>query len=797
MLQLRQVVRSLLKRPAFAITATLTIALGIGANTAVYAVVHAVLLEPLPFRQPNRLVQVWETYPGLPRLQVSVPDYLDWKKAVKSLSLAAYTFQAVDKGTLLGRGDPIAVQAANASANLFGVLGLKPLLGRTYSAQEENSKAPVAVISERLWRQKFSGSPSVIGRPLQLDKRSFTIVGVLRQKNAFPVWADIWLPFSLMDPSLEGTRKFHPLEVIGRLKPGASPRQAEIETEAIARRLSAAYPATNGKIGAFVVPLIETFTRQVRTALLAAWIAVGLVLLIASANLAHLMMSRALNRHHEIALRLALGASRLGVVRIFLLEASVLSLTGGLLGMAAASLALPLVKHLANGQIPRLAGLGVSFPVLLFGMAASLLVALLFAAPSYFQVFRSDLNSNISSGNTRTFSGRQSWLSPVLMGSEVAFSLAVLLAAIMLVRSFSLTLQTQPGFQAKDVLVMHADLADRNWQKSYEVFNSRIVPELKKLPGVQDVAAINAVPMSLGATEHSRFATRFGIPGVQFQPGSFPIAQTRWCTPNYFHVLGIPLLRGRLLDVADRHHERLAINVAFAKRFFPHSNPIGQKILFGVTGPHPVSAEIVDVVGDVRDFGLNSAPEPTIYSVDVSPEMDIVIKTASDNPAIGNSIAEAMHRIDTEEAIGPLKPLRAYISSSLARQRFILTLIASFAFLAVSFCVVGIYGVFSYSVSRRMREFGICSALGAQKIDLVTQVLKECTIVVLPGLLAGIGISAAFSRLMQTLLYRVSSTDALSSAIAALSILVLCIGSVAIPALRAAKADLAQVLREQ
>ncbi|MGH9608752.1 MAG: ABC transporter permease [Bryobacteraceae bacterium] len=797
MSQLCQAVRSILKRPVFAITATLTIALGVGANTAVYAVIHAVLLDPLPFRQPNRLVQVWETYPGLHRLPVSVPDYLDWEESSKTLDLAAYTFQAMDKASLLGRGNPLAVQATNATASLFGVLGIKPLLGRVYSTAEVKNKAPVALISERLWRRKFSASRNVIGRPLQLGKDLFTIVGVIPQKNGFPVWADVWLPFSLTDPALIATRKFHPLEVIGRLKPGASSRQAEVEMETIARRLSTAYPATNGKVGGFIVPLIETFTGEVRTPLLAAWLAVGLVLLIASANLAHLMMSRALNRRHEIALRLALGASRTAVLRIFVIEASLLSLAGGLLGITGAGFALPLIKHLANGQIPRLAGVGLNLPVLLFGTAASLLVALLFAAPSYLQVFRSDLNSSISSGNTRAFPDRQSWLSPVLMGSEVALSLAVLLSATVLVRSFSLTLETQPGFRANDVLVTHAFFVDRDSQKSYERFRNRVAPGLESIAGVQSVAAVNAVPMSLGTTEHSRYATRFGIPGVAFKPGGYPIAQTRWCTPTYFHALGIPLLRGRWLTETDRDHRRDLINAAFAKRYFPHANPVGRKILFGVTGPHPVAAEIVGVVGDVRSFSLNSPPVPTIYSMDVSPEMDMVIKTAGSGLALRSAISETLHRIDPQVAIGPVKPLNAYISSSLAKQRFTLALISSFAFLAICFCAVGIYGVFSYSVTRRIREFGIRSALGARRRDLAVQVIKECLAVVVPGLLVGIGISAAFSHLLRTLLYRVSPTDALSSGIAMVSILLLCIGSVTIPALRAARADPAQVLREQ
>ncbi len=794
MSELRQSVRSVLRKPIFAVTALLTIALGIGANTAVYAIIHAVLLEPLPFRQPAELVQVWETHPELHNLQVSVPDYLDWKRSVKSLDLAAYTFQSMDKATLLGQGMPTAVQGANASSDLFAVLGTKPLLGHIYSAQE---KEPVILISEQLWRRKFSADPHVIGHPLRLGPTSFTIVGVLPQRSAFPVWAEVWMPLSLIESELYSTRKYHPLEVIGRLKPGTFLRQSEIEMEQTAGQLSAANPATNGKIGAFVVPLVETVIGEVRPALLTAWVAVGLVLLIACANLAHLMMSRALNRQHEIALRLALGANRLWVLRTFFLETFVLSLAGGLLGILVAHLALPTIQHLAKGQVPRLESIAINSSVLLFGVFASLVMAALFAAPSYLQIVRSDLNHAISLGNTRGSSVRRSWLSSVLMGSEVALSLAVSLAAIVLLRSFSLTLNTEPGFQPKDLLVLHSPLAQGDWQKSYNFLRNRVALDLASIPGVREVAAVNAIPMSLGSTEHSRYATRFGIVGTNFAPGQFPTTQTRWCTPNYFRVFGIPLVSGRLLTDTDHNQGRYVINGAFARRFFPHSNPVGKQLLLGVVTPHPESAEIVGVVGDVREFGLTSDPEPTMYSVDVSPEMDLVLKTSSESTTLENSVSAAMRRINPQEASGPIKTANAYIAGSLARQQFILSLIATFAGIAVFLCVVGIYGVFSYSVSRRMREFGIRSAIGARREDIIAQVVRECLIVVLPGLLAGVGISAACSQFMRALLYRVSPTDMVSLALATIGVLVFCLGSVIIPSLRAAQVDPARMLREQ
>ena len=788
---------SILRKPALASTALLTIALGIGANTAVYTVVHAVLLEPLPFRQPKALVQVWETHPDFHNLQVSVPDYRDWKKSVRGLDLAAYTFQAMNKGTLLGQGDPLEVQATNASAELFPLLGIGQVVGHAYSTRQEQAKEPVALISERLWRSKFSADPGVLGRAVHLDTAAFTVIGVVRQAQAFPAWADVWIPLSFIDPATESTRKFHPLEVIGRLRPGVSVPQAEAETETVSRRLSAAYPATNGKIGVFVLPLMEAVTGEVRPALLAVWIAVGLVLLIACVNLAHLMLAWSLNCRRDIAVRLALGASRLAALRGFFLETLILSVTGGILGIFAAAAALPVLKNLAQGRIPRLEAVKIDGAVLLFGVLLSCLVAFLFALPACWRVMRADLTEAISLGDMRGSSGRRSWLSSLLMCTEVALSLAVLLAATMLVRSFALTLQTDPGFRPEGLLAVNVPLADRDWNKSYDIFRNRIAPELGRIAGVKEVAAVNSVPMSLGATEHTRYATRFGIVGRTFDPGQFPTAQTRWSTSNYLHVLGVPLETGRFLGDIDYNQARCVVNEVFARRFFPEENAVGQKLLLGVVTPHPQEVEIVGVVGSVREFGLDQAPEPTMYSVTVSPRMDVLVKASGNPTPLEPLITTAMRRAEPQGAIGPVRTLSDYVDSSLARQRFALSLMTVFAALATLLCMVGIYGVFGYSVTRRVREFGIRSAIGAEKRDLVKLILRECLAVVIPGLIAGMLISAACSQFLQVLLFRVSPTDKVSYTIAVVCILILCLGSAIIPARRAAKVDPVCVLREQ
>jgi|HubBroStandDraft_6_1064221.scaffolds.fasta_scaffold06722_4 predicted permease len=795
MSEIRRAFHSILRKPAYALAALFTIALGIGANTAVYTVVRSVLLEPLPFREPKALVQVWETHPELHNLQVSVPDYLDWKKSVTSVDFAAYTFQAMNKATLLGQGDPLDVQATNASSELFPLLGIEPILGHAYGAQQENAKEPVVLISEQLWRRKFSSDPTIVGHPLRLDATSFTILGVVPQTQAFPVWADVWVPFSFVESELQSTRKYHPLEVIGRLKPGVSLRQAELETETVAQGLSATFSSTNGRIGALVMPLMEAVTGEVRPALVTVWIAVGLVLLIGCANLALLMMARSLDRRRDVAVRLALGASKRAAVREFFLETLMLSVAGGVLGMFAAAATLPVLRNMAQGRIPRLDTVALDASALMFGLLISCLVALLFAVPACWQVSYADLNQTLASADARVSSTGGSWISSLLMTFEVALSLAVLLAATMLVRSFALTLDTDPGFRPERVLAVNVPLA-QEWDKSYDMFLNRILPGLQSIPGVQEVAGVNSLPMTLASTEHTRYATRFGVEGTTTAPGQFPTAQIRWCTANYFHVLGIPLESGRLLKEADRNTPRYLVNEAFAEHFFPDQNAVGQKLLLGVVTPNPEEVEVVGVVGNIRDFGLDTEPPPTIYSVDVSPRMDVVIKTSRNSTSLVPSIAAAIRQVAPQNAIGQVRTLRDYIDSSLARQRFILSLIAIFAGLAMVLCAVGIYGVFSYSVSRRLREFGIRSALGAQKRDLLALLFRECLVVVVPGLVAGMLISLGSSHFLRALLYRVSPTDAFSYAIAVLSIFFLCSSSALLPAKGASGVDLVRLLRE-
>ena len=791
---LRQAFRSLRRRPAFALAAVLTAALGVGANTAVYHVIYAVLVQPLPFRQPERLVQVWESSPVLPQLQVAVPDFEDWRSQTHSFSqMAAYTFQAMNSITLVGQGEPEVLHATNSTSGLFSTLGIQPLLGRAFTDGEEHEKRAVALISERLWRRKFGADPAIIGKAIRLETESFTVAGVVPSRQAFPEWADVWIPFSWLEPGLRDTRKYHPLEVIARLKPGVSEEQAQSEMRAIAGLLAKEHPDTNSTVGAYAVPLSRQITGDVRPALLLVWGAVGLVLLIACANLAHMLLARMLDRRQEMAIRVSLGAGRGRLVTLVLTESLLLAVAGGALGTVLALASSEVLRRLAQEQIPRMEWTAFQEPVWLFAVAVSILGGVLFAVPACWQALRVETQAVGGRSVTRP----RSRLGSVLVAAEVALAFLVLTGGALLVRSFAALLSEDPGFQARGVLAVEVPMPSSryDWQKAAHFFNERLRPALLALPGVEGVAAANCAPMSLRPTEHSRYATRFGIEGRTFEPGRYPVAQLRWVTPEYFRVLDIPLKGGRRLTDADRDKPRYLINETLARRFFPDEDPTAKRLIMNVLDPHPELDKIAGVVGDVRDLGLDEPAAPTLYLIATSPVVTLLVKTAGDPARLAAPIREAIHRADPEIAVRRAEPLDRYVAASLARRRFALTLLAAFGGLAALLTAAGIYGLLAYSVSGRVREFGIRAALGATPRDLLRMILREGAAVAIPGLAAGLAASLWLARLMKNLLYHVSPTDPLSLVSVGFFLSAIALLSVWLPARRAARAHPSAALR--
>jgi predicted permease len=793
---LRQAIRSLRRKPAFALVAVLTVALGVGANTAVYRLIYAVLLRPLPFRDPQRLVQVWESTPVLPQLQATVPDFEDWRNQSHSFAqMAAYTFQEMNRITLLGQGQPELVQATNATADLFSTMGIQPLLGRGLSAGDERGKRPVALIAESLWRRKFAADPAIVGRTIRLDTESFTVIGVVPSRQAFPEWADVWIPFSWMEPELLNTRKYHPLEVIGRLKPGVGVEQAQTEMRALAARLAAGHRDTNGTVGAYVVPLARQITGDVRPALLLVWAAVGLVLLMACANLAHMLLARMLDRRQEMAIRVALGAGRSRLIRLVFSESLLLALLGGVFGAALAWAANGVLQRMAQGRIPRLGPLDFAAHAPLFVLVSSILCGVLFALPACAQALRAQ---SVPSGG-RSMSKPRSALGSILIAAEVAMAFMVLMGASLLLRSFVALLSESSGFQSKGVLAMEVPMPSSryDWNKAARFLNTRLLPAVRALPGVQYAAAANCAPMSLGPTAHSRFATRFGIEGRMFGQGHYPVAQLRWITLDYFRVLDIPLKKGRLLTEADEGRPAYLINETLARRFFAGEDPTAHRLVMDVMDPHQESIEIAGVVGDVRDLGLDEAVPPTLYLISSSPVMTLLVKTKDDPMRLAAPIREAIHRADPEIAVLKVAPVAQYVADSLARRRFALTLLAAFAGLSALLTAAGIYGLMAYSVSGRAREFGIRAALGATPANLRRLILKEGAGVAIPGLAVGIGVSLACARLLKSLLYGLSPMDPISLAAAGVVLSVITVLSVWLPARRAARVDPGAAIRTE
>ncbi len=768
--------RSLGRRPLFAAAAILTVALGIGVNTAVFGAVYSVLLQPLPFRDPGRLVQIWQSHPALPQLQFTVPDYRDFRAQSRSFeSIAAYTLSAMNAGTLLGQGAPEYIHATMASHDLFPALGIGTIVGRAFTAEEERNRDRVSILSESLWRRKFGADPAVVGRQIRIDHESFRVVGVLPQRQALPAWADLWIPLSLIEPELATRRKYHPLELIARLKRGVPVASADSEVRVLARRAAAAHPDTNATLGAFVTPLAEETTRAMRPPLLLAWAAVGLVLLMACANLAHLFLARIAERREEIAIRRALGAGPWRLVRETFTECAVVAAIGGSLGL--------ICVRLAAGRIPQFTMAPV---VWLFALAITAAAAVVFSVPAGWRLLRAPLASSSRVKHARA--------GGPLIAAEVAMALLVLTGAMLLTRSFRAILSEDPGFQARHVWVLPDVPLHRSFDTAPAFLANQLLPALRALPGVEDAAAVNTAPLGLASSDHSRFATRFGLEGRTFDPGSYPVGQIRWLTSDYFATLGIPLRAGRWLKDSDAKPGRILINEALARRFFPGQDPIGHSLVLGVMDAQQSRREITGVVGDVRDFGLDREAEPTFYQLGASPAMTLLIKAAWLNPA---EVRAAIQGVDPEIAVGEVRPLQQNVDDSLSKRRLALSLLSIFAAIAAFLTAAGIYALMAQSVAGRLGEFGVRAALGATPRALVRMILRESLLLIVPGLIGGTILALAFARLMRTFVYRVAPADPVSIAVAAACLIAVAALSAWLPARRAAAIDPASALRAE
>ncbi|HSS19160.1 MAG TPA: ABC transporter permease [Pyrinomonadaceae bacterium] len=791
--------RSLLRTPGFTLIAVLTLALGIGANTAIFSVVNAVLLRPLPFPETERIVKLGSGSAIRPERGVfSFPDYKDLQAQTQTLeSVAGY----LSSGSVLSTevGDAERVLGADVSSEYFQVLGVKPLLGRTFTAEEDHPHASVVVISQGLWQRRFGGSPQVIGASLKLGASTMTVIGVMPAGFEFPVRADgqdYWEPLNDRPTADREQRDARTLEVIGRMRPGVRVAQANAELQAISSRLSQQYPASNTSLVMGAALLKADLVSDVRPALLILLGAVGFVLLIACANVANLNLARAAARQKEIAIRSAVGAGRWRIIRQLLIESVMLSLCGGAVGLLLARWCVELLTRLGPANIPRLQQVSLDWMVLLFTLALSAVVGIGFGLAPAFSASRPDLTDalkNASRGSTENIAHNRA--RSVLVIAEVALSLMLLIGAGLLLKSFVRLWQTNPGFDATSVVALDIPLSRQRYDTPAKqiAFFQKLTERARALPGAASVGVVDVLPM--GSIEN---VGAFNIAGrPPFPAGAMPEANYTAVDAGYFATLHIPLLQGRMIGAEDRENSTpvVLISESIAREHFAGENPLGQHLIFDPKRP----LEIVGVVGDVRRAALDVAPVPEIYvSFEQTPSrrMNLVVRTNSVKPeGMAGTLEATLKELDRDQVIWRTRVLDQLVAASVANRRFNMLLLSMFAGLALLLAALGIYGVMAYSVTRRTHELGIRMALGAQVLDVLRLVVKDGMTLAVIGVTIGIAGSLALTRVLSALLFGVTPTDVTTFAGISVSLLLVALLACYIPARRATKVDPLVALR--
>jgi putative ABC transport system permease protein len=806
-------VRVLLKSPAFAAVAVIVLALGIGANTAIFSVVNAVLLRPLPYQDPRHLVQVWhvppaKSFPGMTEFSVSAANYLDWRDQNHVLEqLAIYTYATLN---LSGKGQPESVTSAVVSPNFFSTLRVRPLLGRAIAAGEDQlGHANVVVLAHAFWREHFGSDPKIVGQNITLNQQSYTVVGVMPPRFQMPPAVQIWTPLAWTDKE-KAVRGEHHFGVIGRLNPGIDLKQAQAEMNMISSRLEQQYPADDKGWGAVVVPLREQLVGSVRPALLVLLGAVAFVLLIACANVANLMLAKTLSRRKEIAIRSALGATRVRIVQQVLSETVLLAMAGGILGLLIAHFGVRLISAFLANQLSLSPEINLDGWVLGFTLTVSVLTGILAGLAPALRLTKTDLNEALKQGLSRTDAdsgGKRT--RGVLVVSEVALSLMLLIGAGLMIRSLWMLRSVDPGLDPNNVLTMTVGIPVPSTRfptplQQSNFFND-VLRHVRALPGVESAGVMDALPLTGGGSTQPIAIE--GRPAQQM--ADQPEVAVRTISPGYIHSMHIPLLRGRDLnddDTAERPGA-VVISESMAKRFWPNENPIGQHLTmtFSPDGPR----EIVGIVGDVKDSGLDVVdPVATLYlplaqlstrqpGGWTSFPMSLVVRTNSNPLSLTSAVTAAVHQVDSELPLLQIRTMQDVVGESLSQQRFNMQVLAVFAGLALLLAAIGIYSVLSYSVKRRVREIGIRMALGAQVRDVLRLILIEGMRPTLIGVAIGLAGALALGRVLSNLIYGVKPTDPIT--FGAVSLMLATVGLFAslIPAHRASRVEPMKTLRDE
>jgi len=799
-IDIRYGLRVLRKSPGFTAVAVLTLALGIGPNTAIFSLINSVLLQPLPFPQSDRIVMLWERPPeevatrtaslGSRREQnpVSPLNFLDWRDRTSSFQGMA-AMASFPMG-LSGFGEPREVDTLRVSASFFQILGVGALMGRPFNANEDVPNGPnVVVLSYRLWKGQFGGDREVVGRTIRLLDEPYTIIGVMPEKFDLPFnHAELWVPIHIARSASPDEGRY--LNVIAKLKPGVPIRQAQAELASVAKQISHERPFTNRDWSAGVVPLYEQTTGEVSTALLLLFGAVTFVLLIATGNVANLLLMRGTQRHHEIAVRAALGASRVRIASQLLAESLLLSVGGGLLGIALAILGLQaIVSSLPALALPRVEDAHVDARVLGFSIALTLITTFLFGLVPAVSFSRADPRDALEESSKRTTGRGSRRMRALLVVAEVALSLVLLVGASLLARSFLNETRVDRGFRVDHILTMRMFFAPARYNNVAKRarYVDQILDRVRSLPGVEAASSAHFLPM-VGEVSGSCF-DRLDQP--EPPAGTEPGADFLIVSPQYFHVMGIPFVKGRDFNVQDTTltEPGIVVNQAFANKFFPGEDLIGKRLGLCWNVRH---GEIIGITANSRQTDLTTAPKPTIFLDQAQTPMyfgALVVRTPLQPDTIAISVQDAIHAVDPDQAISHVESLEDVVSESVARPRMESALLLIFAGVALMLAAIGLYGVLSYSVTQRTREIGIRMALGADSSQLLKDVIRDGLRLILPGIVLGLAASLALTRLIGSLLFNIEPTDPLT--LAAVSGILLFIGLFAswLPARRAMRVD--------
>ncbi|MEN3332202.1 MAG: putative transport system permease protein [Blastocatellia bacterium] len=807
MQDLRYGLRVLAKSPVFTAVAVLTLALGIGANTAIFSVVNELLLRPLPFRDAERLVTLWEVSPeGRHQNTTSRANFRAWREQSTTFEgMAAFSDQRLN---LTGDREPEEVSVQLATPELFQVLGVEPLLGRTLNEDDGRARSAGVVLAYGIWQRRFGGDPEIVGKPITLNGMPFNIVGVMpagfqwhiRGRSGTGKPAEMWAVLVMPTEGPATLGRF--LSVVARLKPGVSREQGEAEIKAIEARLGQDAPQYNRGYGAEAIPLREQFVGNVRPAL---WIllgAVGFVLLIACANVANLLLARAAARQKEVALRTALGAHRWRIVRQLLTESLLLALLGSLLGLGLAWWGIPALVAISPRDLVNLQGVGINLKVLAWTLAISLATGIIFGIAPALEATRLNLNEALNEGG-KGGGGQGAHsrrLRSVLVVAEVALALVLLASAGLMVKSFARLRNIDTGFNPENVLTMVVRLAGAKYREDPQVvgFFRQATERIGALPGVRSIGIVNYLPLYGGLGS----STGFTIEGQpELPPGEGPGANVRVSDAGYFSAIGIPLLRGRnFTDVEDRQAKHVVlISESLARQYFPGEDPLGKHISVEMFDkPNPT--EIIGIVGDVRYDSLTDAAEPTVYfpHPDLTYEfMTLVIRTDSDPAAIAAAVRGEVREIDPNQPVSDVRTMKQVMADTVGRARFNTLLLGLFAGLATLLAAVGIFGVMNYSVTVRTREIGIRVALGAQPSQVLMLILRQGLLLTLTGIGIGLAGALALTRIMSSLLFGVGATDPLTFAAIVVLLTVVSVIACYIPARRATRVDPVTALRHE